>query len=204
MPTIEVLSGKDTGRRIFWEGETFFIGRDTKNHLVLRDRTVSRKHAVINLVDDRFVVSDLNSLKGLWVKGVKVREAILQEGTEFSTGDVTLKFLEGVSEAAVPAHQRKAKIWPWGVAASVLIAAAAFLWIFYFRGTGEIPAQIASQIETHYQAGIRYWNVDRDPVLARQEWLKVLKLDKEKRTPHGQKAAKLLKELEKINGTLGP
>ena len=69
MAYLEVLNGPEVGQKTPISQETFFIGRDPNNHLVLSDRTVSRKHAVINQLDGKFIVSDLKSLKGLLVNG---------------------------------------------------------------------------------------------------------------------------------------
>ncbi|MDO8527944.1 MAG: FHA domain-containing protein, partial [Deltaproteobacteria bacterium] len=86
MAWLEILNGPQAGQRTQITQETFFLGRDANNHLVLMDRTVSRKHAVINKLEGRHIISDLKSLKGLLINGTKKEEAVLEEGDEIVIG----------------------------------------------------------------------------------------------------------------------
>lgn len=69
MAILEILNGPEAGAKTKIQTETFFIGRDPNNHLALSDRTVSRKHAVINHLEGKYVISDLKSLKGVLING---------------------------------------------------------------------------------------------------------------------------------------
>ena len=51
MPYLTVLDGQTAGDQVALTGEILFIGRDSNNHLVIPDRIISRKHAVIDFND---------------------------------------------------------------------------------------------------------------------------------------------------------
>lgn len=69
------------------------IGRDPACALVLADRNVSRRHAVIRFEDDRFVVTDLGSANGTAVNGARIRgPARLSDGDQVSFADVQVLF----------------------------------------------------------------------------------------------------------------
>ncbi len=68
------LIGRKAGKEVPIKREAFFIGRGPNNNLILEDRSVSRKHAVLNYMDGRFILSDLKSTKGVIVNGQKAGE----------------------------------------------------------------------------------------------------------------------------------
>ncbi|MBI4223881.1 MAG: FHA domain-containing protein, partial [Deltaproteobacteria bacterium] len=102
MATLEVLNGPEVGQKTELTQDVFFIGRDPNNHLALSDRTVSRKHAVINQIEGKFVLSDLESLKGVLVNGEKTGEATLEHGDEIAIGAVRLRFRGESKKTAMP------------------------------------------------------------------------------------------------------
>ena len=191
MATLKVLNGLAQGQEVSLEGEVFFIGREGGNHLILPDRMVSRKHAVIHSIDGEFVLSDLKSLKGVWIEGEKVEEIALQEGMEFRLGDIRVVF----------SHQgRKPRVGgtgAWGKAVAVIFCVALLgslaLWYFFMR-----TPTVDSEIDRWYQQGIVFWNQHRDYENAQKAWKHVLELDVEHKTPQGEKASKLLEMLEKM------
>lgn len=72
------------------------IGRQPDNHLVLTDGRVSRRHAQLRWVRDRYMIFDLNSTGGTYVNGRKVTQSALHPGDVISLGGVTLVFgMEG-------------------------------------------------------------------------------------------------------------
>jgi predicted component of type VI protein secretion system len=48
------------------------IGRDPDNEIVLRGRTVSRHHAILSFVDERWLIEDRGSANGTFVNGERV------------------------------------------------------------------------------------------------------------------------------------
>ena len=53
------------------------IGRQLDNHIILEDPRVSRYHAQIKLINDRFVIFDLNSTSGTVVNGRWTTQSVL-------------------------------------------------------------------------------------------------------------------------------
>lgn len=190
MAYLEVLNGPEVGKQVGISQDTFFIGREASNHLVLSDRTVSRKHAVINQVEGQFVVSDLKSLKGILVNGVKATEVALQDGDELAVGAVRLSFYLTQRKNAAPiiGEKKNRTVWWVGGALLVVLSVAGG---FYFA-----PQRAATPLEEHYQRGVQLYNEQHNVDGARQEWDKVLAQDPRKETVFGQKAAKLLKNIE--------
>ncbi len=68
------------------------VGRDVFNSLCLRDPEISRSHAIIFEHDDQVVIKDLKSRNGIYVRGERVREAVLKAGDEIVMGATVLFF----------------------------------------------------------------------------------------------------------------
>lgn len=80
------------GKRRKLDSETR-IGRSTKNDIVLDDSLVSRNHAHIRRIDDRFVLSDLGSANGVAVNGEPVlTPRTLTDGDTLAMGSTELRF----------------------------------------------------------------------------------------------------------------
>ncbi|HWR55786.1 MAG TPA: FHA domain-containing protein [Negativicutes bacterium] len=74
--------------------ETTTIGRSAKhNTIVIQEAFVSAEHALIQLYDNGYWVSDLSSTNGTMVNGVRIEdETLLQSGDEIKIGSVILQF----------------------------------------------------------------------------------------------------------------
>ena len=68
------------------------IGRRLDNHVVIDDPRVSRAHAQLRIVKDRFILFDLNSSGGTFVNGQRTNQSILHPGDIVSLAGVTLIF----------------------------------------------------------------------------------------------------------------
>ena len=69
------------------------LGRSKNNEIILRDTSISRRHAEIHRdTGDEFSLIDLNSLNGVFVNGEKIGKYKLKEGDEIEIGDVELRF----------------------------------------------------------------------------------------------------------------
>jgi pSer/pThr/pTyr-binding forkhead associated (FHA) protein len=68
------------------------IGRGTGNNIRIPDKSVSRKHAIINYAGGRFHIRDLNSSYGTKVDGreVKSQGVVINEGAEIQFGNNTI------------------------------------------------------------------------------------------------------------------
>jgi pSer/pThr/pTyr-binding forkhead associated (FHA) protein len=69
------------------------VGRDTAADVVLDDRSVSRRHAVVTRTGDDVVLWDDRSLNGVSVNGERVAQAALQHGDAIAMGDVQMRFV---------------------------------------------------------------------------------------------------------------
>jgi pSer/pThr/pTyr-binding forkhead associated (FHA) protein len=70
------------------------IGRKLDNHIVIQDPRVSRNHAQIRVVDDQFVLLDLNSTGGTTVNGNRINRSVLYSGDAISLAGVNVKFVQ--------------------------------------------------------------------------------------------------------------
>jgi pSer/pThr/pTyr-binding forkhead associated (FHA) protein len=68
------------------------IGRHRDNTLAILDGNVSRRHAIIRLVDGEFVLTDLGSTNGTFVNGNAVSDHALVADDEVRVGDTVLHF----------------------------------------------------------------------------------------------------------------
>lgn len=69
------------------------LGRKLDNHVVLNDPRVSRNHAQIRLIENQFVLLDLNSTGGTLVNGKKVTKSVLYSGDAISLAGMEIKFV---------------------------------------------------------------------------------------------------------------
>ena len=68
------------------------IGRRLDNHIVIDDPRVSRSHAQLRILKDRFVLFDLNSSGGTYVNGRRLNQSVLNPGDVISLAGVSLVF----------------------------------------------------------------------------------------------------------------
>jgi len=68
------------------------IGRRLDNQIVIDDPRVSRNHAQIRVIKDRFVIFDLNSTGGIYVNNQRTNQTVLYPGDVISLAGVTLVF----------------------------------------------------------------------------------------------------------------
>jgi pSer/pThr/pTyr-binding forkhead associated (FHA) protein/outer membrane protein assembly factor BamB len=73
------------------EGETI-IGRGEEATIQLEDQRASREHCKIVLVENNFVLTDLESSNGTYVNGEKVTEKPLENGDKIQIGDAVFEF----------------------------------------------------------------------------------------------------------------
>ncbi len=187
MAYLEVLNGPEVGQKVPISQDTFFLGRDPNNHLVLSDRTVSRKHAVINRIEGEFAISDLKSLKGLLINGSKLNEANLEDGDEIAVGAVRLRFYvrdDGKIGPVLKPRRKGFRLLFLGCLIAVLLGGGAY---FLLHQTDEM--------KQHYLLGISLFNNNHDIEGAKREWEKVLELDPKRKSVYSQKALKLLDDL---------
>ncbi|UJR78267.1 sigma-54 interaction domain-containing protein [Sandaracinus amylolyticus] len=89
---VVVVAGPDRGLEAEITGNSLAIGTAPTNDLVLADDTVSRRHCMISVQRDRYVVRDLESTNGTIVDGTPVLEAFLAPGARIRLGDTEILF----------------------------------------------------------------------------------------------------------------
>jgi general secretion pathway protein A len=70
----------------------FSIGRGHGNGLVIEEREISRRHALIERVADQYVIQDLGSANGVLVNGKRRERATLKPGDVITIGLVKMVF----------------------------------------------------------------------------------------------------------------
>jgi hypothetical protein len=78
------------------------IGRRLDNHVVIDDPRVSRAHAQLRIVKERFVLFDLNSSGGTFVNGERAVQSVLYPGDVISLAGVTLIFGQDLPSGPIP------------------------------------------------------------------------------------------------------
>jgi pSer/pThr/pTyr-binding forkhead associated (FHA) protein len=76
------------------------LGRSPGADVVLDDRSVSRRHALVAIRADAAVILDDRSLNGVHVNGVRVAEARLRDGDTIAIGRVMLRYLEVAADGS--------------------------------------------------------------------------------------------------------
>ena len=83
MALLEIVSGIDSGVTHELKARETMIGRHPDCQIVLRDSTISRRHARIRQDGEHYVVDDMDSQHGTRVNGETVRLAApLRNGDE--------------------------------------------------------------------------------------------------------------------------
>ena len=90
---IVIARGAQKGSRFLITAEGASIGRSSDSAIFLDDVTVSRTHAVIEKVGQKFVLKDAGSLNGTYMNNVSVTEHELVSGEEFQIGKFHLLFI---------------------------------------------------------------------------------------------------------------
>lgn len=80
------------------------IGRQLDNHIILEDPRVSRSHAQLKLINDHFVIFDLNSTGGTFINGQRISQSVLYPGDVISLAGV--KFIYSQELPAKPGEVR--------------------------------------------------------------------------------------------------
>ena len=73
------------------------IGRQLDNNIILEDPRVSRSHAQIKIVNDHYMIFDMNSTGGTFVNGRSITESVLFPGDVVSLAGVVFIFSQEMS-----------------------------------------------------------------------------------------------------------
>jgi pSer/pThr/pTyr-binding forkhead associated (FHA) protein len=87
-----VQRGPNAGARFLLDAERTTAGRHPGSDIFLDDVTVSRKHAEFVRREGQFVVRDVGSLNGTYVRRDRIDQAVLREGDEVQIGKFRMIF----------------------------------------------------------------------------------------------------------------
>ena len=100
MPEIIVKYDDKVIERIVTEKKRISIGRTNENDIVLENRGVSRKHAMIEFNNNAAVIIDNESLNGTFVNNRKVAEEVLRDDDIIMIGKYSLIYHQEASHQA--------------------------------------------------------------------------------------------------------
>lgn len=87
-----VRTGTSQGTRIPLAGDKISIGRSDDNTLILDEDFISDHHATLRKADNQWLLEDLASTNGTWLRGERVTLARpIKVGWLFGVGDVVLE-----------------------------------------------------------------------------------------------------------------
>ena len=92
MPNINLENSDGKSKNFPIVKDTISIGRGMDNDIVLKDSTVSRRHARITRSGAKFTVMDMRSHNGIKVNGKQVKKAILKNRDIIEIGNNKLTF----------------------------------------------------------------------------------------------------------------
>lgn len=86
--------------------QTFTIGRDASNQIVLNDTQVSRQHAQLSIMNNgQVIIKDLGSSNGTFVNGNRITECYLNTGDIVKCGSVFLNWSQYATRGSQPVQQ---------------------------------------------------------------------------------------------------
>ena len=93
MAKLIVISGEE--RQEFELAAFNTIGRHPDNTIQILDRIISKEHAQIQrAADGRFLLRDLRSLNGTFLRGERISDHYLSDGDEFTMGSTRIVFVD--------------------------------------------------------------------------------------------------------------
>lgn len=109
-----LLKPKSGGRPIVIDKPIILIGRHPDCDVIIKESPkISRKHCCLALVDNRFVVRDLDSMNGVWVNGDRVvHSSDVRPGDELTIGDVPFELVNNGASPRTPRQERPAEPRP--------------------------------------------------------------------------------------------
>jgi pSer/pThr/pTyr-binding forkhead associated (FHA) protein len=87
-----VQRGPNAGARFLLDAERTTAGRHPGSDIFLDDVTVSRKHAEFVRREGQFLVRDVGSLNGTYVRRDRIDEVVLRDGDEVQIGKFRMIF----------------------------------------------------------------------------------------------------------------
>ena len=151
MSRLIVLTRHGSVRQVNLKGPITTIGRDPTCGVHIDSVGVSRHHAAIRLMGDRYVVLDMASRNGTFVNQSRIHESTLRNGDAIGVGDCQIRFLHTTRALAEAEAMRL--ITKLGDPVEVEVARQRSDWASFFR-----QGSAAKQAEARRYAGVE-WRV---------------------------------------------
>lgn len=90
---LTMLTGDNNGKDYVLSRPVIQVGTKKENDIVVKDDTMSRHHFEIHQTKDGYLLKDPGSLNGVFINGVRVKEAFLLAGSVIRAGKSEMKFL---------------------------------------------------------------------------------------------------------------
>ena len=88
-----ILSSEEVGREIDLTADLYVIGRSEEANCRIQDSSISRAHARIDLDAGEWTISDLDSINGILINGVKKDDYVLKPGDIIELGTVRIRYV---------------------------------------------------------------------------------------------------------------
>lgn len=103
---LNVVSGETSGKEYILTQPVIRAGTRSDNEIVFKDDTMSRVHFEIVQTKDGWLIRDQESMNGVFVNGVRVKEAFLQSGALIRAGRTEMKFLPQDETFEITPHKK--------------------------------------------------------------------------------------------------
>lgn len=124
--TVRVLTGAEAGRELtvpVGSGRLLRGGRNPINDLVLKDDLISGLHFSIEFETEAIVLRDLKSTNGVFVNGVRIREAVIELDAVFRVGQTSLQVTRADKvEVPLSARDHFGELYGWSTVMRELFA----------------------------------------------------------------------------------
>ena len=91
--SIVIVEGHAEGMEYPIEKISTVLGRDKNADIAIKDPSISRQHAAIVYHDSMFILKDLGSTNGTYVKSKPVEKVRLRHRDKFRIGDTLIQFI---------------------------------------------------------------------------------------------------------------
>ena len=112
MSKLVIFRGEDVENEIHLGNRAVRIGRDSRNDIVLADKSVTRFHAEVRPENGSFVIVDLKSRNGLWLNGKQIKGKVpLTLGVPVTLGAYELTLEDDLaSESGLGEHSTRLRV----------------------------------------------------------------------------------------------
>jgi transcriptional regulator with GAF, ATPase, and Fis domain len=101
VPILAAIFGPLQGSSLPLSEPELSIGRDPLNTVCISDLLLSRRHCVFKKDGNKFTISDLDSLNGIFVNKKRVTKCILEHGDRIQLGESVFVFFEQDNEEGI-------------------------------------------------------------------------------------------------------